>query len=88
MKAKKSVSFQEENTFYISFLEIGHVSLSLEYHSNFFWLFKRISINVHLFYSYPFLSYEQERIIILQFNEEPKKEPQVNSKKELDSPFS
>ena len=57
MKAKKSVSFQEENTFYISFLQIGHVSLSLEYHSNFFWLFKRISINVHLFYSYPFLSY-------------------------------
>lgn len=88
MKAKKSVSFQEENTFYIPFLQIGPVSHSLEYHSYFFWLFKRISINVHLFCSYPFLSYEQEKIIILQFNEVPRKEPQVKSKKELDSPFS
>ena len=37
---------------------------------------------------FPVLSYEQARIIILQFNEVPSKEPQVNSKRELDSPFS
>ena len=83
MKTKKSVSFQEENTFYIPSLQIGPVSHSLEYHSNFFWLFKGISINVHLFCSYPFLSYEQERIIILQFNEVTRKKSQVNSKKKI-----
>ena len=88
MKAKKSVSFQEENTFispscksalYLTHWNIILIISGYLKESPLMFIF---SVLIHS------LAMNKARIVILQFNEVTRKEPQVNSKKELDSPFS
>lgn len=88
MKAKKSVSFQEENTFIspscksVLYLTHWNIILIISGYLKESPLMFIFSVLIHS------LAMKKAGIIILQFNEVTRKEPQVNSKKELDSPFS
>lgn len=84
MKAKKSVSSQEENTFISpsckSALYLTHwnIILIISGYLKEYPLMFIFSVLVHS------LAMNKARIVILQFNEVTRKEHQVNSKKELD----